>query len=153
NPRLLVDYYVDHSQLTNYASWQTSLRKRFSAGLTGSVHYTWGKSLSTAGGDIGAYYQGDADGRTHDFLNSSADRGPSTGDITHYFVTEWLYEVPFLANLKQPIVRHALRGWQISGIFTARTGEALYITQTSAIENSRPDFIGGSAINSDYRQT
>jgi hypothetical protein len=153
NPRLLVDYYLDHSQLTDYASWQTSLRKRFSAGLTGSVHYTWGKSLSTAGGDIGTYYQGDADARTQEFLNPSADRGPSTGDLTHYFVTEWLYELPFLSSLQNPIARHALRGWQVSGIFTARTGEPLYFTQTSAIENSRPDFVGGPAINPNYRTT
>ena len=86
NPRLNVNYYVDESQQTSYVSWQTSLRKRFSHGLSGSIHYTWGKSLSTAGGDIGAYYQGDADARTQDFFNPRADRGPSTGDITHYFI-------------------------------------------------------------------
>ena len=62
--------------------------------LSGSVHYTWGKGLSTAGGDIGAYYQGDADARTQDFFNPRADRGPSTGDITHYFISEWTYQVP-----------------------------------------------------------
>ncbi len=153
NPLLLVDYYVDESQVTDYASWQTSLRKRFSRGLSGSVHYTWGKSLSTAGGDIGAYYQGDADARTQDFFNPKADRGPSTGDITHYFVSEWVYELRVLPNLSNPVARHALGGWQVSGIFTARTGGPLYITQTSAIENSRPDYIGGRAVDPDYRQT
>jgi hypothetical protein len=153
NPLLLADYYVDESQLTDYASWQTSLRKRFSKGLSGSVHYTWGKSLSTAGGDIGAYYQGDADARTQDFFNPKADRGPSTGDLTHYFVSEWVYELPLSTKLSNPIARYALGGWQVSGIFTGHSGGPLYITQTSAIENSRPDFIGGQAINPDYRRT
>jgi hypothetical protein len=56
NPQLNTNYYLDESQQMSYVSWQFSLRKRFSSGLSGSVHYTWGKSLSTAGGDIGAYY-------------------------------------------------------------------------------------------------
>ena len=37
NPRLNVNYYVDESQQTSYVSWQTSLRKRFSHGLSAST--------------------------------------------------------------------------------------------------------------------
>ena len=41
----------------------------------------------------------------------------------------------------------------MSGIFTANTGTPLLIFQTSGIENSRPDYIGGDPILSDYRST
>ena len=154
NPRLNVNYYVDETQQTFYSSWQTSLRKRFSHGLSGSIHYTWGKSLSTAGGDIGAYYQGDADARTQEFFNPRADRGPSTGDITHYFISEWVYEAPRLRGLGNAVARGLLGGWQVSGILLARTGIPVQLSQTgTGLNVSRPDYIRGEPILKDYRKT
>jgi hypothetical protein len=46
-----------------------------------------------------------------------------------------------------------LGGWQVSGIFRANTGEPLLILQSTAIEGSRPDYVAGNTINSDYRST
>jgi len=154
NPRLNVNYYLDESQQTSYTSWQTSLRKRFSHGLSGSLHYTWGKSLSTAGGDIGAYYQGDGDARTQDFFNPRADRGPSTGDITHYLNSEWVYEMPRFRSLDNAAARHLLGGWQVSGILLARTGIPVQLSQTgTALQVARPDYVGGQVYLDDYRKT
>lgn len=153
NPLLNVNYYVDESQQTFYASWQTSVRKRFSRGLSSSVHYTWSRSLSTAGGDIGAYYQGDADARTQDFFNPRADRGPSTGDITHYLTAEWTYELPKLAHTNV-LAKHVLGGWQASGILLARTGIPVQLGQAATGLNvARPDYIGGQVYFDDYRTT
>ncbi len=153
NPNLNDGYYVDNSQNTVYASWQSSLRKRYSRNLVGAVHYTWGKALSTGGGDIGAYYQGDQDVRTQDFFNPRADRGPSGGDIPHYFTTDAVYDLPRLRSMTNPLVRHALGGWQVTGIFRANTGEPITVSQGSSLQGSRPDYIGGNAINSNYRDT
>lgn len=151
NPLLNVNYYVDNSQTSIYTSWQSSLRKRFSHGLTGSLNYTWGKGLSTAGGDIGAYYQGDGDARTQQFLYPRADRGPNTGDITHYLNGEWVYEVPAL--LRSGIGRQLFGGWQISGIFQARTGEPVTLSQSGALQINRPDYIGGQVYFDNYQDT
>ncbi len=154
NPRLNVNYYVDETQQLVYTSWQTSLRKRFSRGLSGSVHYTWGKSLSTAGGDIGAYYQGDGDARTQEFFNPRADRGPSTGDITHYFISEWVYDLPRLRSWDSGLARQVLGGWQISGILLARTGDAVSISQGgTGLQVARADYVGGRVYLDDYRKT
>jgi len=154
NPRLNVNYYVDESQQSSYLSWQTSLRKRFSHGLSASMHYTWGKGLSTAGGDIGAYYQGDADARTQDFFNPRADRGPNTGDITHYFISEWTYQVPRVPGLDNPAARAILGGWQVSGILLGRTGIPVQLSQTgTGLNVSRPDYVGGQAVFDDYTKT
>ena len=153
NPNLGQGLYIDNTQNTVYASWQTSIRKRYARGLTGAFHYTWGKALSTAGGDIGAVYQGDQNERTQDFFNPRADRGPSAGDITHYAGSEFVYDLPQLAALKSHVLRHAVGGWQVSGILTAATGEPLIITQTSALQASRPDYIGGQAVLGNYRDT
>ncbi len=152
NPLLNVNYYVDNTQQSVYTSWQTSLRKRFSHGLSGSVNYTWGKGLSTAGGDIGAYYQGDGDARTQEFLYPRADRGPNTGDIKSYFNAEWVYEVPQLFKQGR-LGKSVLGGWQISGILQARTGEPVTLSQTGALQINRPDYVGGNAYLDDYRKT
>ncbi len=152
NPKLNVNYYVDNTQQSVFTSWQTSLRKRFSRGLTGSVNYTWGKGLSTAGGDIGAYYQGDGDARTQDFLNPRADRGPNTGDIKSYFNAEWVYELPQALGLGR-LAKSVFGGWQISGIFQARTGEPVTLSQAGALPINRPDYNGGQVYFDDYRKT
>jgi outer membrane receptor protein involved in Fe transport len=151
NPLLSGTYYVDASQQSDYNSWQTSVRKRFSHNLSGSAHYTWGKGLSTQGGDSGAYYGSDGGGRIQDFYDLRSARGPSAGDVTHYFVTEGVYALPRLRNWNA--LRYALGDWQASGIFTAQTGGALIITQSSGISDSRPDYIGGPATFSNYRST
>ncbi|HXJ38691.1 MAG TPA: carboxypeptidase regulatory-like domain-containing protein [Bryobacteraceae bacterium] len=151
NPLLSATYYVDNSQQMVYNSWQTSLNKRFANHVSGSAHYTWSKSLSPQGGDNGAYYQGDAGSKMQDFFNFNADRGPSAGDVTHYLASQWRYELPGLNNLG--MAHHVLGGWQVSGIFSAQTGGAFTLTQSSALPASRPDYIGGQTILPDYRTT
>jgi hypothetical protein len=153
NPKLNDGYYIDNTQNTVYASWQSSLRKRYSRNVVGAVHYTWGKALSTGGGDIGAYYQGDQDVRTQDFFNPRADRGPSSGDIAHYLSADAVYDLPQFKNLANSFLRQTVGGWQATGIFRASTGEPLTVSQGSSLQGSRPDYIGGAAVNDDYRST
>jgi outer membrane receptor protein involved in Fe transport len=153
NPLLNDGYYIDNTQNTVYASWQNSLRKRYSRNLVGAVHYTWAKGLSTAGGDIGAYFQGDQDIRTQDFFNPRADRGPSSGDITHYLSVDSVYDLPQFTSVHNRFVRQTIGGWQLTGIFRANTGEPLLITQGSSLQGSRPDYVGGTVVNSDYRSS
>ncbi|HUS07881.1 MAG TPA: hypothetical protein VMZ52_16375, partial [Bryobacteraceae bacterium] len=81
-----------------------------------------------------------------------ADRGPNTGDITHYFITEWVYELPRLKSWNT-VARSALGGWQVTGIYLARSGDPVNLSETSARQVSRPDYIGGEVYKSDYRQT
>ena len=152
NPLLNVNYYVDNTQQSIFTSLQTTIRKRFSHGLTGSANYTWGKGLSTAGGDIGAYYQGDGDARTQQFRFPRADRGPNTGDIKSYFNAEAVYEIPGVMK-EHAFARRLFSGWQLSGIFQARTGEPVTLTQTGALQINRPDYIGGQVYFNDYRTT
>src|SRR5690606_13965570 len=99
NQKLLANFYADASQNSSYVSWQTSLRKRYSNNLSGSFHYTYGKSLANGGGDNGAYYQGDNDARTQDFFNLRAEYGPIVGDTTHVVSSQVVYDLPALSNL------------------------------------------------------
>jgi outer membrane receptor protein involved in Fe transport len=151
NPNLGQGVYYCSCQNTVYTSWQTSLRKRYSKNLTFAGHYTWGKGLSYTGGDSGADFSGDTVNSIQDFFNPRGSRGPSTGDITHMFTGDWVYTFPVPGGLRSALARHVLGGWEISGIFTARTGMPVYISQSGLY--SRPDYVGGNPINPNYNNT
>jgi hypothetical protein len=154
NPDLGAPNYFDNSESTTYMSWQTSVRKRYSRNLMGNVHYTWGKALAFSGGDTGAGFSGDRnDTALQDFFDLGQSRGPSTGDITHRFVADFVYDLPALAGLKPGALRQLLGRWQLTGIFRANTGEPFTLGQTSGRYSSRPDYIGGEPILDNYRET
>ena len=152
NPDLGSGRYFDSSQNTVYTSWQSSLRQRYSRNLTGSVHYTWGKALAYSGGDTGADFSGDTTLNVQDFFDVRSNRGPSAGDITHRFIADYIYELPGFRTLNG-LARQILGGWQISGVFSATTGDALTITQPTTLTGSRADYVGGDAILPDYQET
>jgi hypothetical protein len=151
NPSIGEGRYYNNVQNTVFYSWQSSLRKRYSRNFTGTIHYTYGKALSYAGGDTGADFSGDAGQPTQDFFNIRADRGPSAGDITHNLIADYVYDLPIFQNLG--FAKHALGGWQLSGVFTASSGRAVTITQPSSYAASRPDYIGGSPTLDDFDRT
>ena len=134
-------YYVDSSQTMAYNGLQTSLRKRFSNRHSWDVNYTLGKSVSTQGGDLSAYYIAGFE-NNQDFWNPENDRGPSSNDLRHVFNASFIYELPEIRG-GQGVLHGALGGWQLSGIVQARSGEALRITQPSGIDRSRPDVVEG----------
>jgi len=134
-------YYVDSSQTMVYNGLQTSLRKRFSNRYSWDMNYTYGKSVSTQGGDLSAYYIASFE-NNQDFWNPEYDRGPSSNDLRHRLNVSFIYELPAVAGGKG-IVNGVVGGWQLSGIVQARSGEALRITQPSGIDRSRPDVVDG----------
>jgi hypothetical protein len=152
NPNLGQPYYVDNSQSVTYHGWQNSFKKRFSAGFSFDVNYTWSKALSNGGGDTGAYYDGENSSRNQDFFNLAADRGPTASDVTHYFSGDWVYSLPAFAH-RGALVRGIIGGWQVTGIFTAQTGLPIIVTESSSTSNQRADYIGGQAVLADYQHT
>jgi len=153
NPQISQGYYLDNSATSWYHSWQTSLRKRFSKNLSFAVRYTWGKQLATDSGDIGAYYQNDANVRAQDFFNLRREWGPADGDTTNYFSADWVYQLPALTSLHKSLLRGAFGGWQFSGIFSAASGQPIIISEQTGENISRPDYHSGNAINPNYTQT
>jgi outer membrane receptor protein involved in Fe transport len=153
NPLLSQGYYLDNSATSWYHSWQTSLRKRFSKNLTFAIRYTWGKELATDSGDIGAYYQNDANVRAQDFFNLRREWGPADGDVTNYFSSDVVYQLPALGSLHSAVLKQALGGWQFSGILSAGTGQPIIISEQTGENISRPDYVSGNPINSNYNQT
>ncbi|MBE7544532.1 MAG: TonB-dependent receptor [Bryobacteraceae bacterium] len=140
NPNLTTFRYRDSGESSNYHSWQTSLRKRFSHGFTANLNYTWARLMS---------YTGDADlllpSTVQDIDNVRADYGPANLDVRHRMVVDFLYELPF-ARLSAANNSRAgallLRGWQVNGVMTAQSGSPLNLSQPTGYESSRPDYLG-----------
>jgi hypothetical protein len=150
NPDLGQGNYLCSCQNTLYTSRQTSLRKRYSKNLTFDAHYTWGKALSYTGGDAGASFSGDSFGAVQEFFDIRSNRGPSAGDVTHRVIADWVYEMSRFSSLGA-LGKYVIGGWQFSGIFSARSGGAITLTQSGL--TSRPDYVGGNPINSNWRET
>ena len=121
----------DDADFSYYHAWQTSLRKRVSRGLAFNLHHTWSKVMAIANGD---FWLGN-DIAVQDETNWRRDLGPTSLHVPHVFTADAIYEIP--SPLK------VLKGFQVSAIFTASTGSALNVTQSSNRGSGRPDYIGG----------
>ena len=139
-PAALQFIFQDASDFSYYHSWQTSLRSRVSRDLLFDLHYTWSRAISIGGGDFA--WGGSTDYGSEN--NWRLDKGPSQLDVTHRFVSNYVYEVPldrwFGAS---GLARHAIGGWQLSGILIAQTGPAVSVIQSNPRPAQRADYVGG----------
>jgi hypothetical protein len=111
-----------------FDSLQASLRKRLSAGLEYQVSYTFSKGMSDA---IGYYGDGGQSASQSAYMQNLYDRhgdwGPTYFDVTHNFVTSYVYELPFgegknFGSAWNPALKQFLGNWQMGGILTLHTG-------------------------------
>jgi hypothetical protein len=106
----------DNVGFTWYHSLQVRYEKRFSSGLSGTMSYTWSKTMEALG-----------------FLNSTdplPEEVVSSQDRTHRLALTWLYELPFGRGKQwgastNAVTSKLIGGWQVQGIYTAQSGAAL----------------------------
>ncbi|RMG55478.1 MAG: hypothetical protein D6723_02695 [Acidobacteria bacterium] len=111
---------------SNYNGMVVTLRKRYSHGLVFDLNYTLAKSLDQAG--LIQNFAGEFS--TSFFPNF--DYGRSNFDLRHVFNANWVYDLPFGRGRLSTgnWVNKVIGGWWISGIFQARSGFPLQVTQT-----------------------
>ncbi|MFY9744043.1 MAG: TonB-dependent receptor, partial [Candidatus Sulfotelmatobacter sp.] len=105
---------------SNYNSFQASLNRRMSHGLTLGVAYTWSKLLTTNPVDRGW-------GATNSY-NLKQDYGLSALNTPQIFVLSYLYQEPFFRA--QHGAGWILGGWELSGIVNVQTGQSITVTQS-----------------------
>jgi hypothetical protein len=116
-----------------YHSWQTTLRKRFSAGLLMNLSYTFGKVIDTQSGDpVGTSY-GPTTSTASDSTNLRLDRGRADFDQRHVFTVTWIYELPFgkgkpFMKSANRVVDAVLGGWSLQGFNSVMSGEPFSIS-------------------------
>jgi hypothetical protein len=122
SPALRTVGTAESSGTLDYHAFTFKGVKRFSNGFSALVSYTWGKAIDIVSDNDGTV-------SLTNIFNRDYDRGPASYDITHSFVTSFLYELPFART-------HKLGGWQVNGILAYRTGLPLTITQTGNIAST-----------------
>ena len=97
-----------------YNSGQLSLQKRLSHGLIFQASYTFSKSIDDQSGPFPSDYVSES-GVAQDFFNRKGDRGRSSFDRTHFFVGNYLYQLPSGKN-------KLTKGWATGGILSLSSG-------------------------------
>jgi hypothetical protein len=158
--------HLENLGISNYHSLQTRLEKRFSAGLSALVSYTWGKALtdsvdhlSTSGAgngvDVGVFRE------PQDGNNRAAEYGLAEFDVKHRFVASAVWEIPygrgrkFGDNASRPLDA-VFGGWEFSPILTAQTGLGLTVLQAGLLNlggerRSRPNRAGDGSLPESVR--
>jgi hypothetical protein len=111
--------------ISNYNAMIVTLRKRLTQGYFYDLSYTWSKSLDQLGRN-----QNSAN-LTPNSFNLDAEYGPSEFDLKHVFSGIGGYDLPFKSS--NPILNRVIKGWSVTGIFTARSGDVLTISQGAPV--------------------
>jgi hypothetical protein len=137
--------YVGPLSSATYQSLQAVFTRRLSRGLTVEGNYVWAHSIDNFSAFFG--------------LNSSAaplqnqddmrrERGESDFDVRHQAKSSFLYQLPFHSDRRG--LNQVMSGWEVSGIFTARTGTPFTVlTGASAGDgqnNQRANGVGGQSF-------
>src|SRR6266852_4532108 len=132
---------------SNYNSLQVRLEKRYSHGLQYEAAYTFANALDNASSaSLGSVNNGDF--RDQRFPN--AEYGNADFDVRHRFVFSYVYDLPFgrgrmFAKNASGFVNQVLGNWQMSGVFSAATGN--YYTATDIVSVSNSDCGGTVGFN------
>jgi hypothetical protein len=135
---------------SSYNALETSLRKRFSHGVSFLASYTLSKAIDDASsfnmtGSAAKPVAGENDLAQNPF-NLAAERGLSLFDARHRFVLSYQWELPFW---KQPQgwYQQVLGGWQLNGIVTAMSGTpfTVFDSHDVSVQGGAPEITGFSA--------
>ena len=112
----------------NYNSLQSSLTKRLGNGLSLLASYTWSKTLDYTVQETPAF---DVSFTTGDQKKPRQSYGAAAFDRTNRFVLSFSYETP-RPHWGDAILRHALSGWEFSGVVVEQSGLPITVTDSSA---------------------
>ena len=143
-----------------YHSWQTTIRKRYAAGLLMNIAYTFGKAIDDQSGDpVGTSYN-PSTSTLQDSRNIRADRARADFDQKHVATVTWIYELPFgkgkpFLKTNNRLLQAVLGGWSLQGFNSFMSGEPFSISSGAKTYqygiNSRA-VINGSTLPSDTLQ-
>jgi len=136
---------------SNFNALQVSLHRRAARGLTWTSEYMWSHSINegSVGGGEGTQPQ--------NVSCRACERGNSPQDIRHTITSHWLYQLPLGPGqqlLDSGAAARIFGGWEVSGIWTMRTGRPLNITIARSSgdlpdgnsRNPRPNLVPGVSI-------
>ncbi len=115
-----------------YNALALTFTQRVWRGLTLNSTYTWSKALDDASNP-------GADNAEPNFpqdpANLAAEKGLSDFDHRNRFVTNFLYQIPFLRN-SEGWTHTAFGGWQVGGIWTLQSGAPFTVNLSTDVANN-----------------
>jgi hypothetical protein len=120
--------YLNTDAIANYNALQAEFKKSLGKGLSFQASYTYSKLLGDS--DSTSNRVTDNTGTGYVSLvpnNPMADYGRGAYDQRQTFVLNGLYNLPFDQYLKNPVVKFALGGWALNGIWQYGSGIPLNI--------------------------
>jgi hypothetical protein len=135
---------------SSYSALETSLKKRFSHGISFLASYTFSKTIDDASsfnmtGSASKPVAGEND-LAQDPNNLGAERGRSLFDARHRFVLSYQWSLPFW---RQPHgwYQQALGNWQVNGIATLMSGTPFTVFDSNdvSVQGGAPEISGFSA--------
>ena len=151
-PRQNTSFSTIELKSSDGESWYNALivdvRRRLSGGLSVQSSYTFSKSEDTT--QASTFFSDATNGTTSAMPEYIADynRGPSDFDTRHNWVLSFSWDVPF-ARDAAPVTRAIAAGWQVSGIWTMRSGQPLTVFVTSNRSRSQWNPSRGPGIGQD----
>jgi hypothetical protein len=142
--------YLDSYANANYHGLHVQAEKRYSAGLTMGLAYTFSKALGEGygrndpAGDVNSTYQ--------DPRNRRQNRGRYGFDVTHNAVLHYVYDLPILRG-STGWIHGAFGGWQTSGVVSLHTGFPYSVNggnlnTDSSVSPTYPDRIADGRLGS-----
>ena len=120
--------YVSNLGESKYDGMLVSLRKRFSKGYQFDVNYTWSHTMDNSS-SVFNVSNGNNDSASYicDLTNADACWGDSDFDLRHVMNVNGIWELPFgrgrsFGSDMPRWLDVFVGGWNVSGIFTARSG-------------------------------
>jgi len=111
----------------SYMGVDLSFEKRMSKGYSYRASYTVGEARDQAPEHLNA-----SSGRPQNGRDLEAWEGPSDFDIRHRLVANFIAELPFGEGkpfVQDGVAAKILGGWMVTGIYSARSGRPITITQ------------------------
>ena len=134
---------------SNYNALLAKLERRFSAGVSMLTSYTYGHSI-----DDGRSGNDQNDPNPQDARNLAAQRGSSNFDIRQRFVISGVFSSQWGKNTTN-FSGKVIRNWQVSGIYSAQTGNPFTVTQsvdpTASGAAARPNRIADGTLPGEKR--
>jgi carboxypeptidase family protein/TonB-dependent receptor-like protein len=123
NPQAGAVDFIGNGSFSNYNALQAEIRRRLRNGVYFQSNYTFSKGFT------------DFDGSDSNFAalldlekGTALEKKRITNDVTHIFRSNGVYELPFGPGkpwLQGGLASRLFGGWQLSGIFEARTGRPI----------------------------
>lgn len=128
---------------STYHAGSVEVTRRFSDGFTFSSNYTYSHTIDFGTNDLFTSLINPR--RAQDGFNFGTERGTSALDRTHRFVAYGIYELPFGRNISNHLVKTLVDGFQISGVYTAESGQP-FSPLSGSDSNLNSDTAGDRAL-------